>query len=56
MTDDQELEFNEIVKDGHIRIDLVDRLRSLIESVADRAWDSGKMAGESPHDGSWPNV
>jgi hypothetical protein len=54
MTTEQEEEFKRLIELGRVRVDVMDGLRALIERVEDEAWERGKAAGASPHDGSWP--
>lgn len=56
MNKDQERAFIQLVAVGRIPVDVMDGLRKLIEEIAISAWERGKIAGASPHDGTWPET
>lgn len=54
MTKDQQEKFEELMQRGHVRVDIMDAIRDLIDTVEEEAWFRGLQAGISPHDGSHP--
>lgn len=49
------VEIADRVEAGISRDELLHLLSDAFESIEDAAWQRGKQAGESAHDGSWPN-
>jgi len=55
MTEEHERRFMEIITESRLRVDLMDKLRALIEDVADRSFNNGIVAGAEPFNTSWPS-